>query len=193
MEYIESKNSFSREDREIFIPIMEERIHTEIDRSFQEIIEHENIDYFFQKYVYIIPQEYGAWIHLQKILSKVSTVFFRVGKIQDREQYFTTLAILMSIINIPGLYGVPNYPNIQSKEHLLNAKEILWYDDIMNDMIDDMIGIIGYDLDAEYRTKEHLTRIISFSRKRAEYTLRKNTPREQTTRIKPKLVIDNEK
>ena len=60
MEHIESNNSFSREDREVFIPIMEERIHAEIDRSLREIIEHENIDHFFQKYVYIIPQEYGA-------------------------------------------------------------------------------------------------------------------------------------
>ena len=63
----------------------------------------------------------------------------------------------------------------------------------MNDMIDSMIDIIGYDLDNEYRTKKHLTRIISFSRKTTEYTLRKHTSREQTTQIKPKLVIDNEK
>jgi hypothetical protein len=58
MEKTHTLHSISHEDIEIITPVIQDRVDTEIQRSFKKIIDTEDARYFFQKYLYIIPQGY---------------------------------------------------------------------------------------------------------------------------------------
>jgi predicted branched-subunit amino acid permease len=72
---------------------------------------------------------------------------------------------------------------MQTEQLLSLAKEILWHHDI----IDEIISVMWYDLNREYKKKSHLTRIISFT----SWTIWNTLTQESQWQLQ--LIVDNEK